>query len=294
MARHHDHDAGSHGASRSDADTAGDPGARRISGPGAGRSDAGRISDPGGGLTGGSAGEDSLAAAGGAGRLSLGARLRQARQAQRRTLADVAEASGLTKGFVSKLENDQVNASVASLVRLCDTLGTPVGSLFEPAAGSVVRASAYPPIEFGGEHMQEYVLTPQSERRVQALVSEIEPGGGSGPGHYRLPTEVEFAFVLRGRLEIDLADLGGTASETVVLETGDAFTFPADNRHVFRAPDGPTRVLWVFSPALPGANTWREDDGSREAGQADGGGSAPTAHGGSAPAGDGGTERRNG
>lgn len=195
------------------------------------------------------------------GGLSLGTRLRQARQAQRRTLADVAEASGLTKGFVSKLENDQVNASVASLVRLCDTLDTPVGSLFEPAAGSVVRASAYPPIQFGGERMREYVLTPQSERRMQALVSEIEPGGGSGAGPYTLPTEVEFAFVLDGRLEIDLTDRAGTTRDTVVLDTGDAFTFPADNKHVFRAlaEDRPTRVLWVFSPALPAADTWRTE-----------------------------------
>lgn len=201
----------------------------------------------------------------GAGQLSLGTRLRQARQAQRRTLADIADASGLTKGFVSKLENDQVNASVATLVRLCDTLDTPVGSLFEPAAGSVVRASAYPPIQFGGERMREYVLTPRSERRVQALVSEIDPGGGSGPGHYTLPTEVEFAFVLDGRLQIDLADLAGTASENVTLEAGDAFTFPAENRHVFwaAAEDRPTRVLWVFSPALPATDTWEDGDANR-------------------------------
>lgn len=183
---------------------------------------------------------------------SLGVRLRHARRAQRRTLDDVAGASGLTKGFLSKLENDQANASVASLMRVCGTLGIPVGSLFDPASGSVVRAAEYPPIEFGGERMSEYVLTPRNEHRIQALLSEIEPGGGSGPDQYELPTDVEFAFVLAGRLEIALTDLSDGTERTVELGAGDAFTFPADNRHGFRAigTAGTTRVLWVFSPAL--------------------------------------------
>lgn len=187
---------------------------------------------------------------------SLGGRLREARLAQRKTLADVASAVGLTKGFLSKLENGQAGASVASLIRLCEALEVPVGALFEPTVGAVVRRAAYPPIEFGGEGMREYVLTPRRERRVQALLSEIEPGGGSGTDPYTLPTEVEFAFVLAGRLEIDLA------GDTVALEAGDAVTFPAPTAHRFRAlaNDGVTRVLWVFAPALPAGGSGRGNE----------------------------------
>lgn len=192
---------------------------------------------------------------------TLGARLREARLAQRKTLAEVASAAGITKGFLSKLENDQGGASVASLIRLCEALEVPVGSLFEPTVGAVVRHDAYPPIEFGGEGMQEYVLTPRRERRVQALLSEIEPGGGSGDGHYILPTEVEFVFVLAGRLEIDLA------GDTVVLGAGDALTFPGPTAHRFRAvADDVTRVLWVFTPALPAGEQKRGNDPSSEEG----------------------------
>ena len=176
----------------------------------------------------------------------LGHRLREARRAQRKTLAQVAEQSGLTKGFVSKLENGQASASVASLVRLCEALGVPVGALFEPTSGQVVRRDAYPPIEFGGAGMREFLLTPGSERRVQAILSEIEPSGGSGDATYTLPTDVEFVFVLSGRVRIDMA------TGPVELGTGDALTFPAVNEHAFRAvgPD-PARVLWVVTPALP-------------------------------------------
>src|SRR5687767_6251161 len=44
----------------------------------------------------------------------IGAQLKAARLARRKTLAEVAEAADLTKGFLSKIERDQASASVAS------------------------------------------------------------------------------------------------------------------------------------------------------------------------------------
>jgi quercetin dioxygenase-like cupin family protein/DNA-binding phage protein len=177
----------------------------------------------------------------------IGAQLRAARLAARMSMAQVAEKSGLTKGFVSKLERDLANVSVASLMRLCDALGISVASLFQADKGEVVRRGAYPPINFGGLRMREYLLTPSGERRVQAILSDIEPGGGSGDEPYALPADVEFVFVLAGQLQIE------AAGERLLLDEGDAFTFPGAAAHTFRAVPaaGRTRVLWVFSPALP-------------------------------------------
>jgi len=162
-------------------------------------------------------------------------------------MAEVAERAGLTKGFVSKLERDLANVSVASLIRLCDALGISVGSLFQAPKGEVVRRDARPRINFGGRKMTEYLLTPSGEKRVQAIFSDIEPGGGSGDEPYSLPADIEFVFVLAGRLQI------AVAGEHVMLERGDAFTFPGGSEHTFRAigPADRTQVLWVFSPALP-------------------------------------------
>jgi transcriptional regulator with XRE-family HTH domain len=179
----------------------------------------------------------------------IGAQLRAARLAARKSMAQVAGQSGLTKGFVSKLERDLTSVSVASLIRLCEALDVSVGSLFQPAKGEVIRAGAYPPINFGGSGVREYLLTPSGEKRVQAILSDIEPGGGSGDEPYSLPADVEFVFILAGQLNITVA------GEEVLLERGDAFTFPASTEHTFRvvAASGPTQVLWVFSPALPDA-----------------------------------------
>ena len=177
----------------------------------------------------------------------IGGQLRVARQAARMSIAEVAKRSGLTKGFVSKLERDLTSVSVASLIRLCDTLGISVGSLFRAPRGEVVRSGEYPQINFGGKGIREYLLTPNGEKRVQAILSHIEPGGGSGEEPYSLPTDVEFAFVLAGQLRIVVA------GDELTLGEGDAFTFQSSAEHTFRVPPsaGPATVLWVFSPALP-------------------------------------------
>jgi transcriptional regulator with XRE-family HTH domain len=179
----------------------------------------------------------------------IGAQLKAARLAARMSMAEVAEQAGLTKGFVSKLERDLANVSVASLIRLCDALGISVGSLFQAPTGEVIRHGSYLPINFGGRKMTEYLLTPSGEKRVQAILSDIEPGGGSGGDAYALPADVEFVFVLAGQLQVTVAD------QQITLEQGDAFTFPASTPHTFRAsPQADrTQVLWVVSPALPDA-----------------------------------------
>ena len=62
----------------------------------------------------------------------IGTKLRSARKARNLTLDQVAQAAGLTKGFVSRLERDDVSPSVASLVTVCDVLGLRVGAVFRP------------------------------------------------------------------------------------------------------------------------------------------------------------------
>ncbi len=177
----------------------------------------------------------------------IGAQLKAVRLAARMSMAEVAEQAGLTKGYVSKLERDLANVSVAALIRICAVLNVSVGSLFQAPKGEIVRAGAYPAINFGGRGVTEYLLTPSGEKRLQAILSDIEPAGGSGDEPYSLPADVEFAFVLTGQLQITVAE------GQIILDQGDAYTFPAGTPHTFRATSatGRTRVLWMFSPALP-------------------------------------------
>ncbi|MGB8403040.1 MAG: XRE family transcriptional regulator [Mycobacterium sp.] len=181
--------------------------------------------------------------------LTIGARLKAARSAKRMTLDELAAASGVTKGYLSKVERGQASASVSALMRICEELDLHVGALFEATpVGEVVRADEYPQIEFGGEKMREYQLTPGSERRMQVLLSDIEPGGGSGIDTYSLPSEVEFVTVIEGCIHIDFVEGDGTR---ITLNKGDALTFAADRPHAFHADTATgATVLWVLIPAL--------------------------------------------
>lgn len=159
----------------------------------------------------------------------------------------------MTRGYLSKIERDLASASVAALLRICSALEISLSALFENgSAGRIVRRDNYASISFGGHDLVEYLLTAPSERRVQVLLSEIRPDGGSGDEPYSLPAEVEFVYVLSGELELGFPD------QTVRLSPGDAFTFDAATAHTFRAhsTDQLTSVLWVICPALTaGART---------------------------------------
>ena len=181
----------------------------------------------------------------GPGEVLIGARLRAARAAAGLTLAAVCAEAGLTKGFLSRLERDEVSPSVASLVRLCAVLQIPVGDLFEPARTSLVRAAEAPVINFGGQDVREVLLTPASSRRLQVIRSSVAPGGGGGDELYALACEVEFVHVVSGTLRLELD------TETVDLSAGDAFTMPGATPHTWRNPSttDPCEVLWALSPA---------------------------------------------
>jgi len=182
------------------------------------------------------------------GAVEVGPRIKAVRRAQRLTIESLAEASGLTKSFLSKVERGKSTPSVAALLRIAEALNIPLSSLFENSATRrVIRSYDYPQVNFGGEGLVEYLLTPHAEQRVQVMLSRIASGGGSGADLYHLPGEVEFLFVVDGVLEVTFSD------GVITLGAGDALTFDPSSHRAFRVPDdvdGAT-VLWVISPALP-------------------------------------------
>jgi len=177
--------------------------------------------------------------------VALGAQLKAARLAARKSMAEVADQAGLSKGFLSKLERGLANVSVATLLRICDALDLSIGSLLQTSPGEIVRAGARAPVNLAGIGSTLYLLTPPRERRLQAILVEIAPGGGSREA-YSMPVDVTFAFVVAGRLHVTVE------GEEVVLEQGDAFTFAGGAKHALRASEGgPAQVLLVHTPALP-------------------------------------------
>lgn len=177
--------------------------------------------------------------------VAIGPRIRAARTGAGLTLEAVADAAGLTKSFVSRLERDQVSPSVASLVAVCDVIGLRVGELFEQPTTAVVRHGEGTAINFGGTKVEETMLSPGTQRDLQVIRSHIRPGGHGGKDLYALDCAVEFVYVVQGRLVVTLAD------DSVALGTGDALTFPGREPHTWRnaSASDSCDVLWILAPA---------------------------------------------
>jgi transcriptional regulator with XRE-family HTH domain len=182
--------------------------------------------------------------AGGGGQLDFGSMLRDRRRSLSLTLQDVCERTGLTKGFLSDIERDKTSPSVASLVALCDVLGLRVGDLFATSRNVLVRAAERQPIKFGGVGVADHLLTPGHSVRMQAIWSEIEPGGTGGEELYSLRSEEELVLVISGNLALNIE------GEETVLNQGDSLTFDPRRPHSFRNPSkvDPATALFVLTP----------------------------------------------
>lgn len=176
--------------------------------------------------------------------LAIGSRIRSVRQAQRLTIDQVAESTGLTKGFLSRVERDLTSPSIASLVTLCQVLSLDVGALFSQPDTHVVRLAEAPRISLGGDGIIEQLVTARSERRLQVIRSVIEPHGEGEKELYSVDCEVEVLHVVAGHFIVIFAN------ERFELEAGDTVTFPGREPHSWINPtDKQAIVTWTLVPA---------------------------------------------
>jgi len=177
-------------------------------------------------------------------RVTIGSRLRAARKAQLLTIDELARTTGLTKGFLSRVERDLTSPSVSSLIALCDVLGISVGSLFEAPDVQFVPAGTGPQINFGGTGTEERLISPHGEARVQVMRSVVAPGGHGGGKLYAVAAEVEVLHVLRGRVSVRFSDRDWD------LGPGDTLTFRGREPHSWRVDgDDEAELIWILAPA---------------------------------------------
>lgn len=174
----------------------------------------------------------------------LGARLRALRMSRNLTIAQLAEAAGLTKGFVSRLERDQSSVSIAALLRICDVLNTSIGRLFEAPSTGLVPADDALVVELGRGLLRS-VHTPSNVRELEVIRIRVAPGASAGREEYALHGGVQFVQVLSGVLEFRLE------AERHRLAAGDSLTFRGNLLHTYRnaSRTEPCEMLMVFAPA---------------------------------------------
>lgn len=174
----------------------------------------------------------------------LGERLRALRRDRGLSIAQLAERTGLTKGFLSQLERDLTSVSLSALARICSALDVRFGDVLDgPAMGAVIRRESAIRWTEVGNH-DDVVLSPPEEQRLNLIESRIPPGVGAGDDVYTFPADVELIYVLAGALELKLGD------EVMTLTAGETFTYSPRDPHVWRNPSesDETVVLWFAVP----------------------------------------------
>ena len=175
------------------------------------------------------------------GQALIGRRLRALREARRLTVAQLAEAAGVSKGFLSRLERDLTSPSVSTLVTLCQVLGASPGDVLDAPEVTVVRLADAPAVSLGGEGIRERLITPRGSRDLQILRADIAPRGRGEAELYTVDCRVEAMHVVTGRLELR------TTEAVHLLEEGDTVTFPGREPHSWANPDDrPAVVLWTL------------------------------------------------
>ena len=161
----------------------------------------------------------------------IGGHLKVLRAARGMTLDRLAVATGLTKSYLSKIQNSRKLPPIATLSRIAQALGTGIGSFFgdilEAREGaSVVRRNERLPVVRGGTAFgYDYVslahkrLSKRMEPFVFTFPSKIDrhvffDHGGE-----------EFVFILSGTVEFQVGD------ERWTLEEGDSIYFDAAIPH---------------------------------------------------------------
>ena len=173
----------------------------------------------------------------------IGARLRASRLAQGLTLEQLAAATQVTKGFLSRVERDDTQPSLTSLVQICEALSLPIGSLFEAPDVQRLPLDDAPRINMGGRGADERLVTPRSEERLQVIHSTLAPDADGGDELYTVNCSVEVLHLITGELTVTFND------RIEELASGDTLTFPGNTPHNWRAgPRGATTV-WTLVPA---------------------------------------------
>jgi transcriptional regulator with XRE-family HTH domain len=175
----------------------------------------------------------------------LGRRMRELRESAGLSLRTVAVAADVSESFLSQVERGVASPSVASLRRIAAALGESVGSFFQGpgGAGKVVRVSERRRLVHPQRRWEDVLLTPRESKRLQVILSTIEPGAGSGKEPYAHDSDEECVVVLKGRMDF------WVDGERFALSEGDSLLFESRRPHRNRNP-GPTKaeVLWVITP----------------------------------------------
>ena len=177
--------------------------------------------------------------------MQLGRKIRDLRLRRGLTVQQLAEATGLSKGFVSQVENGRTSPSLSTLQDLARSLETSVAYLVveEDQVPYVVRRSERPHMSVNGNGSRVEVMSAQPRRNLELLQADLPPGVSMSDKRQFHHGE-EVILCVEGRITLACGD------HVVLLDAGDSCHFDGRVPHsIENAGDVPARIFIALTPA---------------------------------------------
>ena len=177
--------------------------------------------------------------------MQLGRKIRDLRLRRGLTVQQLAEATGLSKGFVSQVENGRTSPSLSTLQDLARSLETSVAYLVveEDQVPYVVRRSQRPSMSVNGSGSRVEVMSAQPRRNLELLHAELPPGVAMGDKRQFHHGE-EVVLCVEGRIRLICGE------HAVLLDAGDSCHFDGRVPHsIENAGEVTARLFMALTPA---------------------------------------------
>ena len=154
--------------------------------------------------------------------MNIGKKVNERRKEIGLSLRELGDLSGLTAGFLSQIENDQVSPSLNSLQSIASALKVPMFYLINNTPGGmVVRAKERSKVYFPETKMGYDLLTPDFSRQMMAIMIRMEPFSKRIAMPLAKSTE-QWMHIVSGKMQITVGE------EQYQLEPGDTIYFDGD------------------------------------------------------------------
>ncbi|GAA2433510.1 XRE family transcriptional regulator [Streptomyces macrosporus] len=167
----------------------------------------------------------------------VGPRLKRLRTGRRMTLAELSEATGISKSTLSRLESGQRRPSLELLLPIAQAHRVPLDELVgAPEVGD-------PRVRLTPQRVHGNVVVPLTRQPgPQQAFKMVIPADRNTPDP-RTHEGYEWLYVLAGRLRLVLAD------HDLILNSGEVAEFDTRLPHWFGSTgEGPVEILSLFGP----------------------------------------------
>jgi transcriptional regulator with XRE-family HTH domain len=177
--------------------------------------------------------------------MNLGAKLKEIRKQKRLTIADLAQKTGLSNGYLSNVERNLNSPTIESLRKIVDALSISLVELFQEqkeGTGVVRKDERVTMIKSADNSILYELLSPSRDKSMEAMLMTLKPGAESGARPHSHVGE-DFGFILKGKIFYKIGE------DSYILEEGDSIYFDSTIPHYYKnIGDTDCISVWVVNP----------------------------------------------